>query len=58
MLAQSTVDRFKNNAFDLIIDGESYRPRLKPQLDVSNPPPTLPVAKVPLPPSMKSAQRR
>ena len=57
LLAQSAVDRFKNNAFDLIIDGESYRPRLKPQLDVSNPPPTLPVAKIPLPPRKKSAPR-
>ena len=57
LLAQSAVDRFKNNAFDLIIDGESYRPGLKPQLDVSNSPPTLPVAKVPLPPRKKSAPR-
>jgi DNA replication protein DnaC len=29
--AQSTIDRFANNAFDLVIDGDSYRPRLKPQ---------------------------
>jgi len=33
MLAQSAVDRFKNAAFDFVIEGESYRPRLKPKLD-------------------------
>src|SRR5580700_8978004 len=33
MLAQSAVDRFKNSAFDFVIEGESYRPRLKPKLD-------------------------
>lgn len=41
MLAQSAVDRFKNAAFDFVIEGESYRPRLKPKLDehVGNPQP-------------------
>jgi DNA replication protein DnaC len=41
MLAQSAVDRFKNAAFDFVIEGESYRPRLKPKLDehAANPEP-------------------
>ena len=33
LLAQSAVDRFKNAAYDFVIEGESYRPRLKPTLD-------------------------
>jgi DNA replication protein DnaC len=48
LLAQSAVDRFKNNAFDLVIDGESYRPRLKPVVN-NEPPPTAPVVKRQLP---------
>ena len=30
--AQSAIDRFTGNSYDLIIEGESYRPRLKPKL--------------------------
>ncbi|MGH7731071.1 MAG: ATP-binding protein [Candidatus Eiseniibacteriota bacterium] len=29
--AQSAIDRFTSNSYDLVIQGESYRPRLKPK---------------------------
>jgi DNA replication protein DnaC len=58
LLAQSAVDRFKNNAFDLVVDGESYRSRLKPSIDKLAPPPSAPVKKVPVHPRTKAANRR
>lgn len=58
LLAQSAVDRFKNNAFDLVVDGESYRSRLKPNIDKLPPPPSAPVKKVPVHPRTKAAARR
>jgi DNA replication protein DnaC len=45
LLGQGAVDRFKNNAYDLVVDGESYRSRLKPSIDKDGPPPAAPVIK-------------
>lgn len=58
LLAQSAVDRFKNNAFDLVVDGESYRSRLKPNIEKLPPPPSAPVKKVAVHPRTKAANRR
>jgi DNA replication protein DnaC len=40
--AQSAIDRFNGNAHDLIVEGESYRPRQKPSRP--KPPPATPPA--------------
>jgi DNA replication protein DnaC/transposase len=44
MRAQSAIDRFTGNAYDLVVEGESYRPRQKPTLrgasDADAPAPT------------------
>lgn len=58
LLAQSAVDRFKNAAYDFVIEGESYRPRLKPTLDASNPPPDAPAPKPKAHPRTAGRRRR
>lgn len=55
LCAQSAVDRFKNAAYDFVIEGESYRPRLKPKLADSTPVAVEPKQKPPIHPR---AQRR
>jgi DNA replication protein DnaC len=46
LLAQGAVDRFKNAAYDFVIEGESCRPRLEPKLDDADPPPNTPAPKM------------
>jgi DNA replication protein DnaC len=58
LLAQSAVDRFKNAAYDFVIEGESYRPRLKPKLDPADPPPPSPAPKPKLHPRAHARRRR
>ena len=47
------IDRFQNAAYDLVIEGESYRPRQKPTVDKAGPPPERPVEKRPVHPRQK-----
>jgi DNA replication protein DnaC len=49
LLAQSAVDRLGNSAYDLVIEGESYRPHLKPKVARDDPPPPPPVSKPKMP---------
>lgn len=49
LLAQSAVDRMSNSAYDLIIEGESYRPQQKPKVTADDPPPETAVTKPMLP---------
>ena len=57
LLAQSAVDRFKNSAYDFVIEGESYRPRLKPKLEDGSPPPPEPATKTRLHPRARARRR-
>src|SRR5262245_18126276 len=58
LLAQSAVDRFRNSAYDFVVEGESYRSRLKPKLDEANPPPAMPVPKPRVNPRSRARRRR
>jgi DNA replication protein DnaC len=57
LLAQSAVDRFRNAAYDFVVEGESYRARLKPTLDAANPPPDSPAMKPRVHPRARSRRR-
>jgi DNA replication protein DnaC len=58
LLGQGAIDRFKNNAYDLVVEGESYRSRQKPSVpEEEQPPPAAPVVKQ-LAPSRRRAKRR
>jgi DNA replication protein DnaC len=58
LLAQSAVDRFRNAAYDFVIEGESYRSRLKPTIDPASPPPESPSMKSKLHPRARARRRR
>lgn len=58
MLAQSAVDRFKNAAYDFVMEGESYRARLKPSVDAAASPPPTPSMKPKVHPRAKTRRRR
>lgn len=45
LVAQGAVDRFRNSAYDLVVEGDSYRSRLKPKIDEGTPPPATPAMK-------------
>lgn len=47
LLGQSAVDRFAHAAYDLIVEGESYRAKLKPKVREDDPPPPVPADKKP-----------
>ena len=55
--AQSAVDRFKNAAYDLVIEGESYRPRQKPKLGDGSPSPELSAPRAPMASKRKRSKR-
>jgi DNA replication protein DnaC len=57
LLAQSAVDRFKNAAYDFVIEGESYRARLKPTIEASGPPPEAPAMKAKVHPRARLRRR-
>jgi DNA replication protein DnaC len=58
LLAQSAVDRFKNSAYDFVIEGESYRARLKPTIETSGLPPETPSMKPKVHPRARTRRRR
>jgi DNA replication protein DnaC len=53
--AQSAIDRFTNNSYDLVVEGESYRPRMKPKRTAETDPNLLPADRKP---GRRSRQQR
>ena len=58
LLAQSAVNRFRNAAYDFVVEGESYRSRLKPTIDAADPPPASPAMKAKVHPRARARRRR
>jgi DNA replication protein DnaC len=58
LLAQSAIDRFRNSAFDFVVEGESYRTRQKPTIDTAGPPPDSPAMKPRVHPRSRARRRQ
>jgi hypothetical protein len=47
LLVLSAAHRFRNSAYDVVVDGEAYQPKLKPKIEETDLPPPTPTIKSP-----------